>query len=175
MRSRLIPFAIVPVVFAACSIGPSGTFMTTGGGSHVQVDPVPVLWAAADVFERVGIPVAEEDEREGEVRSGTFRVERVWGGDAAEARIRCGPDDDSALQAGQVFDVSMVARVRSTDGFTSRVLVVGDVSPVRSGEEPGSTVRCGLREEFRSWVEEEIVRAVQLMPARPRMGLRPNW
>jgi hypothetical protein len=160
---------------AACSVGSSGTFMTPGGSSHVQMDPTPVLWAAADVFERVGIPVAEEDELDGEVRSGTFRVERAWGGEAAAARIRCGPEEDALLRAGQAFDVSMIARVRSTDGYSSHVMVVGTVVPVDSGDEGLPAVRCTLREDFRSWVEEEIVRAAQLLPSRPRMGLRPDW
>ncbi|MEX2531272.1 MAG: hypothetical protein WD960_10910 [Gemmatimonadota bacterium] len=174
MVRKSIRCAVLPTLLVACSIGSSGAFMAPGGGSQVRADPVPVLWAANDVFERVGIPVTEMDERGGELRSGMFRVERVWGGEAAAARIRCGPDDDVGLRAGQVFNVSMMARVQSTDGYTSRVRVVGDVTLAESGERTRPGVRCGLREEFRSWVEEEIVRASQLLPPRHRVSVRPD-
>lgn len=167
-RTVVLPTLLLPAL-AACA-GASG-FFAPGGGTRVEQDVPWVVRAAAEVFQRTAIPVTEVDEHEGEVRSGVFRVQRTWGGEAVSSRIDCSVAQDrpDAVYAAP-FDVEVTAWVRSRSGLTSTLTVLGGARRVDAQDDRAPALRCRLREEFRVWLVDAIRREAMGRPPRLRAG-----
>lgn len=168
-RLVIVPTLFLPAL-VACAGGPS--LFTPGSGTPIEQDVPRVVWAAAEVFQRTAIPVTERDDHEGEVRSGVFRVQRMWGGEAVSSRIDCplAQGRPDTLYAAP-FEVEVTALVRSRSGLTSNLTVLGDARRVDAQDGLAPALRCRLSEEFRSWLMDAIRREAM---GRPPRG-RPGW
>lgn len=169
-RSFSLPALVLPTL-VGCA-GAAG-LLTPGaaGPTTIEQDATWVVLATVEVFNRTGIPVAERDEFGGVVRSGVFRVQRSWNGEAVSRRIDCPLVQGAPEQIYSApFDVEVTARSRPRSGLTSDLSVFGQARRVVAPDGQRSEQRCVLREEFRAWLVDAIRREAMAQPPRGRAG-----
>lgn len=163
--------ALSTVLLAACAHA-AGVFETDRSAAVgvVAWDVVPVVWTAADVFERLDIPVAVADEGGGVIESGTFRVEKYWAGAPIEARVTCpvvpgsSPDEIYA----RPFQVTMAVRTRRLGAASTEFSVSGFAEAATGQPGTAERVRCEVSRGFRQLIVREIRRELEGLAAARR-------